>query len=129
LDDYRGAGIPMDRPGVRIERLEEALRIIAALWSDGPVDLDGVHYTLRGLEGLPKPLQRPRPPIVIGGGGPKVLALAARHADVIGLNPDLRAGVIDDRAGPSATAEATEAKLRLIREESGERFERIELGT
>ena len=127
--DYRSAGIPMDRPGVRIERLEEALQVVLALWADGPVEHDGRHYQVHGLEGQPKPLQQPRPPVVIGGGGPRVLALAGRYADIIGLNPALAAGVIDEHAGPSATAEATEQKLLVIREAAGERFERIELQT
>lgn len=128
-DDYESAGIPMDRPSTRIERLEEAVVIIRGLWSDGPVDFAGKHYQLRTMEGLPKPLQRPHPPIVIGGGGPRLLALAGRHADIIGLNPSLTAGVIDSQAGPSATAEATDEKLRIIREAAGERFDRIELQT
>lgn len=127
--DYDTAGIPMDRPGVRIERLEEALQVILAMWGDGPVDFEGRHYRVHDLDGQPKPLQRPHPPIVIGGGGPKVLALAGRHADIIGLNPALGAGVIDAQAGPSATAEATEEKLRIIRDAAGDRFDRIELQT
>jgi probable F420-dependent oxidoreductase len=128
-EDYRCAGIPMDRPGVRIARLEEALQIVAALWGDEPVHHDGEHYRIDGMVGLPRPVQRPRPPILVGGGGPRVLALAARYADIIGLNPDLRAGVIDANAGPSATAEATEEKVALIREIAGDRFEQIELQT
>lgn len=127
--DYRTAGITMDRPGVRIARLEEALRVVLALWSDGPVEFEGEHYRVHDLEGQPKPVQRPHPPIVIGGGGPKVLALAGRHADIVGLNPALAAGVIDAHAGPSATAEATEEKIRVIRESAGDRFEQIELQT
>lgn len=128
-EDYHMAGIQMDRPGVRIERLEEALEIITGLWADGPVEVDGDHYTVAGLEGQPKPAQRPRPPIMIGGGGAKVLALAGRWADIVGLNPTLAAGVIDERAGPSATAEATEEKLRIVREAAGDRFGSIELQT
>lgn len=125
--DYHSAGIPMDRPGVRIERMEEALGIILALWADGPVDHDGPHYRIDALEGQPKPQQVPRPPVVIGGGGPRVLALAGRHADIVGLNPTLTAGVIDANAGPSATAEATEAKIAIVREAAGDRFDQIEL--
>ncbi len=127
--DYESAGIPMDRPSTRIERLEEALGIIRGLWSDGPVDFTGLHYRVSGMEGLPKPLQQPHPPIVIGGGGPKVLALAGRHADIVGLNPSLTAGVIDAHAGPSATAEATDEKLRIVRDAAGDRFDRIEIQT
>jgi probable F420-dependent oxidoreductase len=126
-EDYHSAGIPMDRPGRRIDRLEEALQIITSLWSDGPTTFDGEHYQLQGLDGLPKPAQRPHPPIVIGGGGPRILALAGRHADIVGLNPSLGAGVIDARAGVSATAEATHAKLDIIREAAGDRFDHIEL--
>jgi probable F420-dependent oxidoreductase len=127
--DYASAGITMDRPGVRIERLEEALQVVLAMWSDGPVEFQGRHYRVSGLEGQPKPLQRPRPPIVIGGGGPKVLSLAGRYADIVGLNPALAAGVIDEHAGPSATAEATQAKLDVIRAAAGDRFDDIELQT
>ncbi len=129
VEDYESAGIAMDRPGVRIERLEEAIEVITAMWTGEPVQHDGVHYRIDGLVGRPIPVQRPHPPIVIGGGGPRVLALAARHADIIGLNPTLTAGVVDHRAGPSATAEATDEKLRVIREAAGERFDDIELHT
>jgi len=128
-EDYRSAGITMDRPSVRIERLREAIEIITAMWADGPVDFEGEHYRIEGLEGLPKPAQRPGPPLVIGGGGPKVLALAGRYADIVGLNPALPAGVIDARAGASATAEATLAKIDRVRVAAGDRFDRIEFQT
>jgi probable F420-dependent oxidoreductase len=129
LTDYRSAGIPLDPPSVRIERLDEALGIIRRLWVGGPVDHDGAHYHLDGLELAPLPLQRGGPPVWVGGGGRKVLEVAARHADVIHLNPALPAGVIDHRAGPTATAAATHAKLTWIREVAGDRFPEIELGT
>ena len=126
-EDYHSAGIPMDRPGRRIDRLEEALQVITSLWSEGATTFEGEHYRVQDLDGLPKPSQRPHPPIVIGGGGPRILALAGRHADIVGLNPALGAGVIDERAGASATAEATDAKLDIIRSAAGDRFDRIEL--
>ena len=68
--DYETSGIPLDPPGRRIDRLAEALAVIKGLFADGPVDLEGEHYRIAGLEGSPKPVQRPHPPIVIGGGGP-----------------------------------------------------------
>jgi len=125
--DYETAGIPLDPPGRRIERLAEALTVIKALFADGPVDHEGEHYRVRGLEGTPKPVQRPHPPIVIGGGGPRVLALAARDADIVGLNINLAVGVIDDRAGANATEEATQAKLDIVREAASDRFADLEL--
>jgi probable F420-dependent oxidoreductase len=129
LTDYRSAGLPLDPPSVRIERLDEALGIIRRLWSGEPVDHVGSHYRLDGLVLAPVPLQRSGPPVWVGGGGRKVLEVAARHADVIHLNPALPAGVIDHRAGPTATAAATDTKLAWIRAVAGDRFGEIELGT
>ena len=129
LEDYRTAGIPLDPPGVRIERLDEALGVIRGLWTGQPVEHHGTNYDIDRLVLAPLPLQRPGPPLWVGGGGRKVLEVAARRADVIHLNPALPAGVIDHRAGPTATAAATEAKLTWIREAAGDRFADIELGT
>ncbi len=127
--DYEGAGIALDRPSVRIARMEEAITVIRALWSGDPVDHHGEHYRISNLVGRPLPAQRPHPPIVIGGGGRKVLEVAGRQADVIHLNPDLRAGVIDARAGATATEEATLRKIGWVRDAAGSRFDRLELGT
>src|SRR5687768_532705 len=85
--DYEQAGIPKDRDGVRIARMVEGLAIYKGLWADGPFSFDGDHYRITDLDGLPKPVQRPGPPILIGGGGPKVLAIAAQQADIVGVNP------------------------------------------
>lgn len=125
--DYAQSGIPLDRAGTRIARLTEAIEVIDALWRDGPVTFRGDHFSLDGLEGSPKPLQRPRPPVLVGGGGRRVLSLAARVADIVGLNVDLRRGVIDDKAGPNATEEATAEKLAWIRDAAGSRFDDLEL--
>lgn len=125
--DYAQAGIPLDPAGVRIDRLAEALPIITALLAGETVHHDGEHYRIDGLTGSPRSVQRPHPPILIGGGGRRMLTLAAQHADIIGLNIDLRAGVIDERAGPNATADATEAKLGWIRDAAGDRFDDLEL--
>ncbi|MFZ4519676.1 MAG: TIGR03621 family F420-dependent LLM class oxidoreductase [Microthrixaceae bacterium] len=126
--DYESAGIPLDTPSVRIARMEEAMTVIRALWSGEPVQHHGEHYRIDGLVGRPLPAQRPHPPVVIGGGGRKVLEVAGRHADVIHLNPDLRAGVIDARAGATATEEATLRKIGWVRDAAGERFDGLELG-
>lgn len=127
--DYESAGIPLDGPGRRIERLAESITVIKGLMADGPFDFVGTHYRITGLDGQPLPSQRPHPPILVGGGGRRVLSLAAREADIVGLNVDLRHGTIDDRAYPNGTAEATDEKLRWIREAAGERFDSLELQT
>lgn len=126
--DYARAGIAMDRPSVRIERLEEAIEVVRGLLSPGPCSFEGRHYRIDGLSGSPKPVQQPLP-LLIGGGGRKVLELAGRHADIVGLNPKLPHGVIDAAAGPDATASATERKIAWIREAAGDRFDQIELHT
>ena len=128
LADYHAAGIPLDRPSVRIERLDEALGVIRSLWSGDPVTHHGQHYDIDDLTLRPRPQQRPAPPIWVGGGGRKVLEVAARHADVIHLNPALPAGVIDHRAGPTATAAATDLKLGWISSVAGDRFATLEIG-
>ena len=71
--DYDALGLPYDSPGVRIERLAEALAVVKGAWGDGPFDFEGEHYTITGYDALPKPVQQPRPPILVGGGGRKVL--------------------------------------------------------
>lgn len=126
--DYEAAGIAMDAPGVRIARLEEAVQVVRGLLSEGPCDFEGEHYRIRGLSGSPKPVQQPLP-LLIGGGGRKVLELAGRHADIVGLNPALPNGVIDASAGPDATAAATDRKIAWVRAAAGDRFDQIELHT
>lgn len=125
--DYEQAGIPLDGPGTRIDRMAEALTIVKGLLAGGPVTFAGDHYRITALEGRPLPVQRPHPPIVIGGGGRRILSLAGREADIVGINVDLRRGVIDASAGPNATAEATEQKLGWIRDAAGVRFDELEL--
>ena len=125
--DYAQSGIGLDPPGARIERLAEALDIVTGLWSDSPCTVEGRHYAVRGLVGHPKPVQQPGPPILVGGGGRRLLTLAARRADIIGLNIALGAGRIDESAGPSATDQATRDKIGWIRDAAGDRFDQIEL--
>ena len=72
-DDYAVAGLPFDRASVRIQRLAEAIQLIKGLWGDGPVTFNGTTYHVQELDLQPKPMQRPHPPIFIGGGGKKML--------------------------------------------------------
>ena len=122
VEDYEQSGIPFDPPGVRIARLAEAVTVIKGLLSDEPCTFAGDHYRVTAMRGTPTPLQRPHPPILIGGGGRRVLTLAAREADIIGLNIDMRSGHIDEHAGPTATADSTDQKLDWIREAAGDHY-------
>ncbi len=125
--DYDRAGITKDPAGVRIERLAESLDVLTGLWADGPLRHDGVHYRIAGLDGQPKPAQRPRPPLLVGGGGRRMLTLAARRADIVGINVSLRAGAVDAAAGRDAVAERTDVKLAWVREAAGDRYDDLEL--
>ena len=124
--DYEASGIPYDRPGVRIERMSEALAVMKALWaSDAPIDFEGEHYKIRGAIGTPRPSSRPHPKVCIGGGGRRVLSIAAREADIIGINATLTAGEIGPEAAASATPTAFDEKIDWVRDAAGERFDEI----
>lgn len=125
--DYDAAGIPLERPGVRVGRLAEALTVLRGLWADGPFTHDGDHYQVTDLDGRPVPHTPGGPPIAVGGGGERVLRLAAREADIVAINVSLAAGVIDERAFPDGTPEATDQKLAWIRESAGDRFDELQL--
>jgi probable F420-dependent oxidoreductase len=125
--DYEKAGIPLDPPGVRIARLAEALTVLKGLMGDGPFSFQGEHYTITDLDGMPKPVQRPIP-IVVGGGGKKVLSLAAREADIVGINANLKGGRPDDPANaPSMNPASTDDKLGWVRDAAGARFDDLEI--
>src|ERR1700730_4265798 len=126
--DYQKSGIELDRAGVRIDRLEESITILKGLMAEGPITFQGKHYAVTDLDGQPKPVQQPHPPFIIGGGGPKILALAAREAAIVGLNANLRGGVaISDDAARSMTGAATDQKVARPRAAAGDRCDALEL--
>jgi probable F420-dependent oxidoreductase len=90
--EYAAGGIPFDRPGVRISRLEEAIEVLKGLFSGKPLSFRGSWYTISELVGEPQAVQAPHPPFLIGGGGRRVLRLAGREADIVGINANLGAG-------------------------------------
>lgn len=124
-EEFDKAGIPFESPGVRIRRLDESLTILDRLMRGETVDFDGEFYQIKGLQGTPRPRQGPRPPIAVGGGGPKMLALAAKHADIIsvatGSTPDGQLRLSD------MTMSKTIERVDRIREAAGDRFDEIEL--
>jgi probable F420-dependent oxidoreductase len=130
--DYEEAGIPFDRPGLRIERLEEALRIIRGMWSDEKTSFEGKHYRLEGAQRAANLPEGSAPPILIGGGGRRVLRLAARYADIIGISARVDQGkVVPETARDVAPARVREkvAWIREAAEQAGRDPEAIEFNT
>jgi probable F420-dependent oxidoreductase len=125
--DFWVAGVPFLPAATRVQRLEEAVFVLKRLFGDGPVTFAGTYFSVQDMDLKVKPLQRPHPPLYLGGGGRHMLAFAAREADVIGVTSKATAaGAVDlgDR-----TPRAFDQKVRWIREVSGERFLHIELNT
>jgi probable F420-dependent oxidoreductase len=125
--DYEQAGIPYDRPGMRIERLEEGLQIVKGLMASGSFSFAGKHYQIKEMEGSPLPVQKPHPPILLGGGGRRMLSLAAREADIVNVNFNLADGRVSRALVRSGLADATDEKMAWIKDAAGDRFEDIEL--
>jgi probable F420-dependent oxidoreductase len=128
--DYDKAGLPLDPAGVRIERLDESVDVLKGLFADGPFSYAGKYYTINELDGQPAPVQRPHPPIVIGGGGKKVLSLAGRQADIVGINANAARGYLDDALEARSLIESeTNQKLAWVREAAGDRYPNLEIQT
>lgn len=124
--DYVAAGMTYDSPGVRISRFKEGLTIIKGLLGEGPVDFAGTYYTITAHEGTPKPVQKPLP-ILVGGGGKRVLSIAAREANIVGINFNLEQGRVNRATMQTGGAESTDEKIGWIRAAAGPRFEELEL--
>ena len=127
--EYEQAGIAFDPPHVRVERLEEALHVVRGVFADAPFTFAGKYYSVSSLNSFPKPLQRPHPPILVGAASSRMLSLAARHADIIGLQTvsTTRGVVAQDPKDRSASA--VSEKIEQVRQAASERFEEIELST
>lgn len=126
--EYDAIGVAYDPVGVRVSRLAEAVAVLKGCFGDGPFSLDGSHYTIQDHEGLPKPVQRPHPPIMLGGGGRRTLSLAGREADIVGLAPrPLTGAPATAGADPrSITVAGTAEKIGWVREAAGPRFASLE---
>jgi probable F420-dependent oxidoreductase len=126
-EEYEQAGIPFDPPGVRVDRLEESIQVIKRLLSGSPAKFQGSHYSLDGLESFPLPVQRQRPPILIGAGSKRMLGLAGREADVVNILPKaLPDGTISEEIS-ERSPETIARKIGWVREAAGDRFDEVEL--
>lgn len=117
--DYEACGVPFDPPGVRIGRLDEAVRVIKGLWKQELTRFTGDHYDVTAPEWPLEPKQRPHPPVFLGGGGRRMLGLAGREGDIVGI----------DSAPAEATPEHTDRRIEWIREAAGARFAELEIHT
>ena len=126
-DDYRWTGVPHDSAGTRISRMIEAIEVLRGLWGPEPFSYSGEHYTITEMNGMPKPAQAGGPPLIVGGGGKRVLSTAARLADIVGVNPNVGAGSFGPAAIASMSADATDEKLTWVRDAAGDRFDDLEI--
>jgi len=126
--DYEEAGLTYDTPRVRVERFEEAVQVVQGLLrTDGPFSFDGDHYQVHAHSLLPRPVQQPGPPLILGGGGRRVLSFAARHADIVSINANLRDGTGGPETAPDMSPARTRQKVAWVREAAGPRFDGLEL--
>jgi probable F420-dependent oxidoreductase len=126
--DYEHAGITYDKPSVRVDRFEEAVTVITGLLeNDEPFSFDGEHYQIKDLHLQPRPVQQPRPPLTIGGGGKRVLGIAARNADVVSINVNLQGGAAVAEVVVDATPAQTKKKVQWVKDAAGDRFDDLEL--
>ena len=123
--EFDALGIAFQPTAIRQARLEEAITVLKGCFADGPFSFTGEYYTITDYDAHPKPVQRPHPPFMIGGGGRRTLELAAREADIIGLAPRILSGVRPDPR--SLTFEATAEKIDWVRSAAGDRFADLRL--
>src|SRR5438874_9204678 len=125
--DYEKSGVVLDSAGTRIERMHEGLQIIKGLMAEGSFSFSGKHYQIKEIEGSPKPVQKPHPPILLGGGGRRMLGIAAREADIVNINYNLQEGRINRKMVRTGMASATDEKLVWMKEAAPDRFDALEL--
>ncbi len=124
--DYEQSGIPYDSNKVRVDRFEEGLAVIKSALSGETFSFAGEHYTITGYTGTPRPVQAPCPPILVGGGGKRVLSIAAREADIVGINGTLAGGAVGPDAIATMTADAVDTKVAFVHAAAGQRLADIE---
>lgn len=124
--DYDRSGIAMDAPGVRVSRLIEHAQVLRLLFGPGPANFAGEHYQITDLDGTPKPCSPGGPPLIIAGGGKRLLTFAATAADIIGVNPSLPSAKDRANAGRNALEAAIDEKFEWIRAAATERFDALE---
>ena len=123
--DYQGTGIPFDRGRIRVARLAEAVTLIKRVFTEDQVSFEGTYYRTVKSECRPKTVQQPRPPILIAAGGPQILEVAGREAEIVAVIPP-GAGVQSPALDDVASA-GVRRQLDIVRRAAGPRFAEIEL--
>jgi probable F420-dependent oxidoreductase len=125
-EQYDSIGLAYDPPAVRVDRFEEALQIILGCWSGEPFTFTGDHYRVDGVT-CPQPVQRPRPPVLIAGSGRRMLSLAGRFADIVGISAvgGGHTGFSDFDHALGESASRIEEQLAWVKEGAGNRFDEI----
>lgn len=130
VNEYEGMGIPFDTAGRRIQMLRETAEFMRMAYAgEGEVDYSGEFIRSSGYVAVPATVQRPRPPIMIGGGAPKVLGLAGELADIVSVNFNNSSGVVGAGSISSSTEDETHKKVQWVKDGAGERFPDIEMET
>lgn len=125
-EEYDAAGLAFDRPGQRLARLKASVAIIKQALSEGRIERPADEpYGAMRLENMPRSVQRPHPPVLIGGGGPRTLAYAATAADIVGLDP--RALPEGGHVAGDVTEALIDEKIGWIREAAGSRAAELEI--
>ncbi len=125
--EYQAIGLDFEPAGRRISRLGDVVAAVKQFATGEPLDVANDTVRWQEFAGRPMPVQSPHPPIMIGGGAPRILRLAGREADIVSLNFNNRSGMIGPDGVMSSTADATRRKVDWIRDGAGERFESIEI--
>ena len=123
--DYAQAGIEFDKPSVRVDRLAESLTVMKSLWSEGKTTFTGEYYSVRDARCDPRPESLPR--VIVGGGSRRILTVAAKQADTVGINTSLASGLNAGDLASQATFDHYDRCLTWIREAAPDRFDSIEL--
>ena len=130
VNEYEGLGIPFESAGRRIQLMRETAEfMLMAYSSDAEVDYHGEFVQSSGYIAVPRPVQTPHPPLMIGGGAPKVLGIAGELADIVSVNFNNSSGVVGAGSIASSTEDETRNKIQWIKDGAGDRFGSIELET
>ena len=128
-EEFTAAGIGFGSAGERIERLGEAVPVVRALLRGERVEHTGRWFTVNGLTGFPRSVQQPAPPILLGGGGPKMLGLAGRQADIVSVVTANAGRRLGGGLGRDATVERARVKVGWVEAAAGARFPDVVLHT